>query len=158
MGAVFAFVEKYLHSCRKNLISAELISRDKQSGGMPMDVEIDLRPPILLVRLSGELDHHQAVRMREKVDRELARSRPRAVLFNLCGLTFMDSSGVGALLGRYRKLAAAGRHMAVCEVPAAVSRITEMAGLARIIPFFDHEAAALQHLILGAPEPQKRRF
>ncbi len=120
-----------------------------------MDVEIDLRPPILLVRLSGELDHHQALLMREKVDRELEHHQPRAVLFNLRGLTFMDSSGVGALLGRYRKIGAAGRQMAVCEVPAAIARITELSGLARIIPFFKHEAEALQHLILGAT-PKRR--
>lgn len=125
---------------------------------MTMDVEIDLRPPVLLVRLSGELDHHQAELMREKVDRELDRHRPRAVLFNLGGLTFMDSSGVGALLGRYRRIGEAGRQMAVCAVPAAISRITEISGLARIIPFFEHEAEALQHLILGAPAPQKGRF
>ncbi len=120
-----------------------------------MEIKIDERQSILVVRLSGELDHHQAGRMREELDRELARRLPGAVLFNLGGLTFMDSSGVGALLGRYRKISAKGRRMAVCEAPAAIARITEISGLARIIPFFEHEAEALQHLLLGAP-PKRR--
>ncbi len=121
-----------------------------------MEIEIELRQSILLVRLKGELDHHQAGRMREEVDREIASHPSGALLFNLRGLTFMDSSGVGALLGRYRKISATGGRMAVCEAPAAISRITEISGLARVIPFFEREADALQYLLLGAPS--KRRF
>lgn len=121
-----------------------------------MEMEIDLRQSVILVRLAGELDHHQAHRVREEVDRELERHPEGALLFNLGGLSFMDSSGVGALLGRYRKISARGRRMAVCETPAAIARITELSGLARIIPFFDHEKEALQHLLLGAPP--KGRF
>lgn len=121
-----------------------------------MKIEMEQHRAVLLVRLTGELDHHHAEQMREQVDREIARHPSRAVLFNLRGLTFMDSSGVGALLGRYRKIDAAGGRVAVCEVPDAISRITEISGLARIIPFFDREADALQHLLLGLPS--KRRF
>ncbi len=120
-----------------------------------MEIEFVLRHSILLVRLKGELDHHQAEQMREKVDGEAARRQARSLLFNLGGITFMDSSGVGALLGRYRKITAKGGRMAVCEVPAAISRITEISGLARMIPFFEREAEALQHLLLGAP-PARR--
>ncbi len=120
-----------------------------------MEMEFVQRRSVLLVRLKGELDHHRAEQMRQKVDGELTRSRAAALLFNLAGLTFMDSSGVGALLGRYRRISAAGGRFAVCEVPPAVSKITEISGLARIIPFFEQEAEALQHLLLGAP-PERR--
>lgn len=121
-----------------------------------MEIEIILRQSLMLIRLTGELDHHQADRMRERVDRELAHHPSGLVIFNLRGLTFMDSSGVGALLGRYRKISAKGGRMAICEVPAAIFKVTEIAGLAQIIPFFDREADALQHLLLGAPP--RRRF
>ncbi|HOL15553.1 MAG TPA: anti-sigma F factor antagonist [Bacillota bacterium] len=120
-----------------------------------MKIEIEQRQAVLLVRLTGELDHHHAEQLREKLDREIASRPSGAVLFNLGGLTFMDSSGVGVLLGRYRKIDAAGGRVAVCEAPAVISRITEISGLARIIPFFDREADALQHLLLGLPS--KRR-
>ncbi|HOB28372.1 MAG: anti-sigma F factor antagonist [Dethiobacteria bacterium] len=120
-----------------------------------MEIEFNLHHSILLVRLKGELDHHWAEQMREKVDRELVRHLADSLLFNLGGLTFMDSSGVGALLGRYRKISAKGGRMVICEAPPVIFKITEISGLARIIPFFEREADALQHLILGAP-PKRR--
>lgn len=116
-----------------------------------MEIEFEQRRSALLVRLKGELDHHRAERMREAVDRELSRSPAAALLFNLGGLTFMDSSGVGALLGRYRRISAQGGRMAVCAVPPAIAKITELTGLAQRIPFFEQEAEALQHLLLGLP-------
>ena len=112
-----------------------------------MEIEFNLHHSILLVRLKGELDHHWAEQMREKVDRELVRHLADSLLFNLGGLTFMDSSGVGALLGRYRKISAKGGRMVICEAPPVIFKITEISGLARIIPFFEREADALQHLI-----------
>ncbi len=120
-----------------------------------MEIEFALRRSVLLVRLKGELDHHQAEQMRREVDRELDRHQPAALLFNLGGLSFMDSSGVGALLGRYRRISAGGGRLAVCEAPPTIAKITEISGLARIIPFFEQEADALQHLLLGAP-PERR--
>ncbi|HHW74152.1 MAG TPA: anti-sigma factor antagonist [Firmicutes bacterium] len=120
-----------------------------------MEIEFVLRHSILVVRLKGELDHHWAGQMREAVDSELARLRICSLIFNLGGLTFMDSSGIGALLGRYRRVCAAGGRMVLCKVPPPVSKITEIAGLARLIPFFEDEAAALQHLLLGA-SPTRR--
>lgn len=120
-----------------------------------MEIEFALRRSILLVRLRGELDHHWADRMRERVDRELARHPAGSLLFNLSGVTFMDSSGVGALLGRYRQISAKGGRMVICEAPAVIAKITEISGLARMIPFFEREADALQHLLLGGAH--KRR-
>lgn len=120
-----------------------------------MEIEFALRRSVLLVRLTGELDHHRAEQMRREVDRELTRTRASSLLFDLGGLTFMDSSGVGALLGRYRRISAAGGRFAVCEAPPVISKITEISGLARIVPFYEREADALQHLLLGAP-PERR--
>lgn len=115
-----------------------------------MEIEFVLRRSVLLIRLKGELDHHWAEQVREKVDRELTRHPAGSLVFNLGGLTFMDSSGIGVLLGRYRRISAKGGRMVVCEVPPAISKITEIAGLSRIIPFFKREETALQHLLLGA--------
>lgn len=120
-----------------------------------MEIEFVLRHSILVVRLKGELDHHWAGRLRQSVDGELARHRARSLIFNLGGLTFMDSSGIGALLGRFRRISAGGGRMVLCEVPPSLSKITEIAGMAGVIPFFEEESAALQHLLLGAPT---RRF
>ena len=116
-----------------------------------MEIEFDLRRSVLLIRLKGELDHHWAEQVREKIDRELNSETAHSLIFNLGGLTFMDSSGIGVLLGRYRRMSAKGRRMAVCDVPPPLLKIIEIAGLSEIIPFFNNEEAALQHLLLGTP-------
>jgi stage II sporulation protein AA (anti-sigma F factor antagonist) len=120
-----------------------------------MEIEFALRQDNLLVRLQGELDHHQSGRLREAVDGAMERDPVKNLIFNMQGLSFTDSAGVGVLLGRYRKIRERGGRMAVCAVSGAVLKVLQIAGLPRIIPFFQSEAEALEHMVLG--RPLKRR-
>ncbi len=120
-----------------------------------MEIELALHQANLLVRLQGELDHHWTGRLREAVDGELARDPVHNVIFNLQGLTFTDSSGVGVLLGRYRRIRERGGLMAVCSASEAVLKVLQIAGLPRIIPFFESEKEALEHMIMGRT-PKRR--
>ena len=88
---------------------------------------------ILLVRLSGELDHHCAAAIREELDALIDRSDARRLVFDLSGLTFMDSSGIGVMLGRYRQLARRGGTLAVRGASPQVDRIFRMSGLYQVI-------------------------
>ena len=60
---------------------------------------------MLLLKLTGELDHHNAEKIRKKLDKEIISNGAQTVVFDLSGLTFMDSSGIGVLLGRYKLFA-----------------------------------------------------
>ena len=70
-----------------------------------MQLEKNRRGRELRVVLSGELDHHNAAIIREEVDRELDGS-VKLLTLDMSGITFMDSSGIGVVLGRYRRMSA----------------------------------------------------
>lgn len=111
-----------------------------------MNVELELRRRVLIVRLSGELDHHAAENLRNQVEQELDKEVAFAVLLSLEGLTFMDSSGLGVILGRYRRLNQAGGKMAACCLKPQVLRIFELSGLTRIMSIYRTEEQALEQL------------
>ncbi|MGI6357301.1 MAG: anti-sigma F factor antagonist [Bacillota bacterium] len=111
-----------------------------------MNIQLELCRRVLIVRLSGELDHHTAGRLRDMVEQELDREVATSVLLSLQGLTFMDSSGLGVILGRYRRLNQAGGRMAACCLTPQVLRIFELSGLTRIISIYRTEEQALEQL------------
>ncbi|MCU9595397.1 anti-sigma F factor antagonist [Caldibacillus thermolactis] len=114
-----------------------------------MSLQINLEykeKQILIVRLSGELDHHTADDVREQVSTAIEKNKIRYVLMNLEDLHFMDSSGLGVILGRYKQLKQVDGEMIVCSVSPAVERLFKMSGLFKIIRFVQSENEALQRL------------
>ncbi len=91
----------------------------------------------LVARLNGELDHHIADSVREEIDRELERTGAVNVAFDFRHVTFMDSSGIGVVMGRYRKVTALGGRVAVFGASEAVKRIMRMSGLERFTVIAD---------------------
>ena len=67
----------------------------------------------LIVRLSGELDHSAASAMRRELDALIAQTEAKKLIFDLNGLQFMDSSGIGLIIGRYKLMARRGGSVAV---------------------------------------------
>lgn len=86
----------------------------------------------LYVSLSGEIDHHSAVLVREYVDRQMMKYRPKALVLNLSGVSFMDSSGLGLVLGRCALGEEIGTHLCICGANARIMKILSMAGVDRI--------------------------
>lgn len=115
---------------------------------MDMSLQIDLEHHrnVLIVRLQGELDHHTADRVRSKMEEALLREGVRHVILSLRDLQFMDSSGLGVILGRYKQIRAKGGKMAVCDVNSAVHRLFELSGLFKIIDIHDNERSAITSL------------
>lgn len=87
----------------------------------------------LTVRLSGELDHDAADRMRDEIDAMIADVGIRRLVLDLEALRFMDSSGVGFVIGRCKKLARRGGTVRVANADARIRRIFEMSGLYEIV-------------------------
>ena len=83
----------------------------------------------LCVKLSGEIDHHEAKDIRERLDKLIFENRPKALIVNLSGIVFMDSSGLGLILGRYRLMKEFGGEMYLNEPTARVRKILAMAGV-----------------------------
>ncbi len=87
----------------------------------------------LIVRIEGDLDHRAAGRMREQLDALIDESRARRLIFDLNGLRFMDSSGVGLVLGRYKRMSRRGGSVAVSGYDSRIDRIFEMSGVYQIV-------------------------
>lgn len=91
----------------------------------------------LIVRLEGELDHCCALSVRRQLDRMLSHPSVKTVILDFSNLTFMDSSGIGVILGRYRLLRDRGGTMAAMHMNAHVARIFHMSGMDRVIVNLD---------------------
>ena len=83
----------------------------------------------LCVMLTGELDHHASEQLRDKLDDMITRKKYRRVVFDMGGVSFMDSSGIGILLGRYKKLSQLGCAMEIKGARDGIDKIIKMAGL-----------------------------
>ena len=87
----------------------------------------------LTVALRGELDHHCAEMVRQQLDTLIMDPRVKILTLDLKALTFMDSSGIGVIIGRYKRMQARGGRVQVCNVKPQIDRIMQLAGLYRII-------------------------
>ncbi|WP_289136160.1 anti-sigma F factor antagonist [uncultured Brevibacillus sp.] len=114
---------------------------------MSLRIAMETRQDVLVIRLQGELDHHTAEELRSKVDDILRTPQIRHIVLSLADLAFMDSSGIGVILGRFKQIAARSGEMYVCSINPTIYRIFEMSGLFKVIKFRENEADAL--LVLG---------
>ncbi len=101
----------------------------------------------LIIRLNGELDHHNAIHIREKADKLIERNHIKHIIFDFSGAVFMDSAGIGVIMGRYKKVIFIGGKIAVASVGAAIDRILKLSGLYKIIEKYDTVEAALNKLL-----------
>lgn len=111
-----------------------------------MKVQIIRRKKNLIVRLKGELDHHTSEIFRQAVEKELEKEIIQNLIINMENLNFMDSSGIGAILGRYKQVQAIGGKVILCGVGRHNKKILEMGGLLKLIPVSSNEQTALEKL------------
>ena len=88
----------------------------------------------LLVKITGEIDHHSAVLVRTGIDEQLIKEQPSEVLLDLSGVDFMDSSGLGLIMGRYALVKQYGGMLSILDPSPAVVKIIKLAGLESRIP------------------------
>ncbi|MCQ6277981.1 anti-sigma F factor antagonist [Bacillus sp. EB600] len=113
---------------------------------MSLDIEMEIKADVLCIRLSGELDHHFADVLREKASNAIERNEIHHIVLNLEHLSFMDSSGLGVILGRYKQIKQVKGEMVVCAISPAIERLFDMSGLFKIIRLEPTEEFALQRL------------
>lgn len=99
-----------------------------------MNVNFKERDKLLIFELTEEIDHHEAEKIRRKMDYEIQRYMPKRVLFDFNSVTFMDSAGIGMLIGRYKIAKIFGATVELVNVTSSIKKIFEMCGLLKIIP------------------------
>ena len=98
-------------------------------------MKISVSEKSVTVFLSGEIDHHNAGILREGADRCIIKERPRELILDFSEVTFMDSSGVGFVMGRYKTASAFGCKTAVTGLKDRDRRILLLSGMQNKIEF-----------------------
>ncbi len=100
-----------------------------------MEMRLECLGATLVVKLIGELDQSCASDLREKIDREISLRNINNLIMDFYGVSFMDSSGIGMLIGRYKLIKARGGKMLIIRTQPQVDKIIELAGLKKVIDF-----------------------
>ena len=91
----------------------------------------------LTIFLPKELDHHQTEEIRREADRQIERNHVKYVIFDFGETSFMDSSGIGMLLGRYKMIRFVGGTMAAINVKERMRRVLLLSGVYRVIDIYE---------------------
>ena len=87
----------------------------------------------LVLKITEELDHHMVEKIRRKTDYEIERHIPRKVIFDFNQVSFMDSAGIGLILGRYKNITMLGGKLELKNVNEQVTKILKMSGVTKLI-------------------------
>ncbi|WP_108672319.1 anti-sigma F factor antagonist [Peribacillus acanthi] len=113
---------------------------------MGLAIDLEIKEDVLCIRLKGELDHHTAEELKDKASSAIEKHGIKHIILNLDELSFMDSSGLGVILGRYKQIKQNHGEMVVCAISPAVKRLFDMSGLFKIIKQEPSEENALHRL------------
>lgn len=119
----------------------------KYKGGI-LEVEIifDVIKNTLVAELLGELDHHAAEKARDKIDEAVDNYGVQNLIFDFTNVSFMDSSGIGMVLGRYRKMNETEKKIAIVSCSKAIRNILNMAGVFSLMDYYNTKEEAIAGL------------
>ena len=88
----------------------------------------------LIFKINEDIDEYVAQKIRRKLDNEIERYMPRKVVFDFSNVSFMDSAGIGLLMGRYKLASMLGGQVEVKNITPSIKKIFEMSGIQKVIP------------------------
>lgn len=98
-----------------------------------MDLKLMGDKKTILIKVNSELDHHSATEIRKAVDGKIKNTNAKNVIFDFTRVDFMDSSGIGVIMGRYKMTKILGGKVVIFGARKNVSRIIELSGIDKII-------------------------
>ncbi|MBE6548740.1 MAG: STAS domain-containing protein [Ruminococcaceae bacterium] len=107
----------------------------------------------LKIKLRGEIDHHSASSVRTAIDSEIYQKKPRGLIMDMSAVNFMDSSGLGLIMGRYSVMNELGGEVIVTDPNPAIEKIMNLAGMERVIKIKHTK----QEAIRATPKVKGRR-
>ncbi|MGB7605073.1 MAG: anti-sigma F factor antagonist [Lutisporaceae bacterium] len=111
-----------------------------------MNVGFDFTNNKLIIRIDGDIDHHTCEEIRNKVDQEINRRNPKSIIFDMKNVNFMDSSGIGVIIGRYKLIMTSGGITTMINVKPQIKRVYDICGLKKIIPIYENEKDAVESI------------
>lgn len=94
----------------------------------------------MTVCLDGEIDHHSAAIIRAGIDEAVLTARPETLILDFGSVTFMDSSGIGMIMGRYKLIKPMGGKLTVANVPKSLAKMMKMSGIEKLCEIKESEA------------------
>ena len=98
-----------------------------------MSIQITSTPVRLTITLSGEIDHHNAAALRLEADEAIQSSMAKNIRLDFGDVTFMDSSGIGFVLGRYRIAESCGANIEIINLSGRLYNMMKLAGLEKLV-------------------------
>ena len=114
-------------------------ARDRKPG-----FDSEFTGTVLKIKLRGEIDHHSAVAVRTAIDDMIRSKRPSELIIDMSAVDFMDSSGLGLIMGRYNTMKEIGGTVVVTDPSPATEKIMNLAGLERIVKIIHSSARRVQ--------------
>lgn len=96
-------------------------------------VTLKIENNILTACIYGEIDHHTARGIREKIDEKIETSMPKKLILDFSKVGFMDSSGIGLIMGRYKLISRFGGTVSVINTNDAVNKVLILSGVMALI-------------------------
>lgn len=98
----------------------------------------------LVIHIGGDIDHHETIKMREKVDGYIRSGQARNIVFDFNNVTFMDSSGIGLIMGRYRHIKESGGQVLLSNISPQLDRILQISGVYQLMEQYPSVEEALK--------------
>ncbi len=95
-------------------------------------MEIIFSDKTLTAYIDGEIDHHTAPAIREKIDDRIIADKPSVLRLDYSGVTFMDSSGIGLILGRYKLIKFYAGELQVVNIPKNMEKVIKLSGIEKL--------------------------
>ena len=98
-----------------------------------MKVTYDSKDKLLIMQITEEIDHHISEKIRDRADFEIQKYMPKKVILDFENVNFMDSSGIGLIIGRYKLTSMFGGKTSIINVKPAIKKVFEMSGILKLI-------------------------
>ena len=97
-----------------------------------MQVKIDVKEQTLFAYLSGDIDHHTAKNIREEIDQVIDEQKPNLLVIDFGEVSFMDSSGIGLVMGRFKKMQSINGEIQITNTPLYISKVMRISGIEKL--------------------------
>ena len=97
-----------------------------------IEIETELKDSTLIAFLKGEIDHHTASKIRSLLDVEIENKNPKLLILDFTNISFMDSSGIGLVMGRYKLMTYLGGSLKIINPSPQIKKVMNLAGFDRL--------------------------
>lgn len=124
-----------------------MISCNERKGGESVNISYEIRQRCLIVKLGKEIDHHHAENIRNKIDQLIDINAIKVLILDFTDTVFMDSSGIGVIMGRYKKMKDIGGDVGLIHVSSQIQKLLKLSGIYRLVKNYEDVQDAMRKLV-----------